>query len=187
MRNKTIYLSIAVVICLCTLTVSCSKYKPPESTLKISKSLTHDEAVTILNNNISLPIIHENVIGPDELSETKADSNGIVFTNYYKLGEEIDRERALSLDHSLSYVGSERKRYFLKERYDPGLFKYHEFDRIMNHGQETDKMMCAKNGFRFFNFNIYPNTFFGLCLKDEEQSFAALLKLMENANILMWK
>jgi len=168
-KTKCIIVSIVVLV---SLFIGCSKYKPPEATLKLSKTITHAEAVSILKDNITIVTAGINAPGQDNLSKVKCTDDGFIFSNFFKAGKLIKSD-------SISKT-------YEKVYYDPGLVKYEKFDRIIYPGKKLSDLQCSSDSMAFI-FNIFPNPSYTLCMKNEEESFAALLKLMPNASITMWK
>jgi len=151
--------------------IGCNKYKPPGSTLELSQTITHAEAVSILNDNITnMPITaliegHSFVNNQDKKSKAKFINDGFVFSNFFKAGK---------------WLGGYK---YEKVRFDPGIVKYDEIVVITVPRGRYGKLCSSNANDRFFFRLGYNNSvFYCLCLTNEEKTFAALLKLMPNAD-----
>ena len=147
----------------------CAKFVPTEKMINQSKSITTEQAVSILNNNIYLPgPIFNNIVSFDSHANV-SDSN------YNTYGyDSLTNVEATSIGF---------KFYNLLDKYNSRKFK--EITHIVNIWDQAPRatfFFCYK-GDHAISFKGIQNSSFLLCVKDKEASYAAILKLFPGAII----
>ena len=172
-KDSTLFLLLSLLLLLslggCA---STSKYIPSNHILKLNKSLTKEQAVFELNNNIyvprDLPQYATSYKETDALTTIKALPDSFVLNNLWLRGKAIKREY-----NSTTYE---------KIRYNSKPIKYSNIIKIERRPHRAGKNFC-KSGDNFFQIHSSFSKYFPLCVVNEEYFYASVLKLIPKVNL----
>ncbi|MBM9521288.1 hypothetical protein JWG39_15830 [Desulforhopalus vacuolatus] len=188
-------LLILIILTLLTIT-GCGKiYAPTEFVSNLSESMSQEEALALLNNNITTPVfvtIYEgrrsnlSQIGDgpamsngwrdryyhDQLSELKFNKNGINFIHYFKT-------------INIEYKTIKGKKYlqYDRERHTLQPWGFSEIKEIGLTDSYGTKNFCINDTWGLYIGGKDRHTGFICCVENEDEVMAAFMKLAPNAEL----